>query len=78
VSRGEGAGSDRKRAVMGNFNKDGMNHKGGSEILFADSHVKRVEMDEAGRHPNPHLPDIDPDIYAIDTEPRHPDDADLD
>ena len=69
---------DPKRAVMGDFNKDGMNHEGGSNILFADGQVEWVKMDEAGRHPNPYLPDIDPDIYAIDTQPRHPDDADLD
>ena len=70
-------GIDPTRAVMGDFNKDGMNHEGGSNILFADGHVEWVEMDDAGRHPNPHLPDIDPDIYANDARPIHKDDANL-
>lgn len=54
-----------------------MNHKGGSCILFKDGHVEFVKMDPKGRHTNRHLRGLDTDIYAIDTEPRHPDDADL-
>ncbi len=66
------------RAVCGDFNADGMNHPDGSCILFLDTHSKWVLHDPAGRHTNPHLPDLDTDIYQVDSLPRHPDDADLD
>ncbi len=55
-----------------------MNHDGGSNVLFKDGHVRWTDMDSAGRHPNPEYPHMGPDVYAIDTHPRHPDDADLD
>jgi len=71
------ANADLMRAVAGDYNKDGMNHQDGSVILFLDAHVRYVKKLKGGQHPSPYIK-LDKDIYAIDTQPRDKDDADLD
>ena len=63
------------KAIAGDMNDDDdddvvgageQNHRGGSNALFMGLHVKFVQMDFAGAHPNPFEPVQDPDIYNAD------------
>jgi len=69
--------ADPLRAAAGDYNARGMNHSGGSVLLFADGHTRWITIDAAGRHPSPYL-SFDADTYRVDTAPRKRDDADLD
>jgi len=64
------------RAIYGDMNNDDgdgtpreageMNHVGGSNILFLNGSAQFVKMEADGKHPNPFIPDMDPDIYYDD------------
>jgi len=69
--------ADFMRAAVGDHNLDGKNHPDRSVILFVDTHVKAVKLDQGERYPNPYLSQ-DRDMYALDSNPRDINDADLD
>ena len=56
------------RAIVGDWNYDEENHKGGANVLFYDTSVSWVPKVD-GVYTNTHFPDRDTDVYYVELIP---------
>ena len=74
------SGANSMRVVAACGTEGGMNHPGGTNVLYRDGHVDFLLVDEeTGGVPNPHVAGVDSDIYTLQDplQPRDLNDAAL-